>query len=143
MDTNSTTTLDQNAIVRNIALKYHRAYVDLMQPTVSYPWLLTNGFMADQVHVNSAGGLYCANLLWNDLNLFALGLPRKLTLTKSGPQLQLSYDTSASAVYRLEVSTNLQSWSAVFTNPVGVATFSTNFPPDPPRSYYRLRLTPN
>ena len=52
LDTNSTTTLDQNAIVRNIALNHHRAYADLMQPTFSYQWLLTNGFMSDETHLN-------------------------------------------------------------------------------------------
>ncbi len=143
VDTNSTTTLDQNSVVRYIALKYHRAYVDLMQPTFNYPWLLTNGFMADATHLNSAGGLYCANLLWNDLDFFALGLPRRLTLSAAGPQLQLTYDTAADAVYQLEVSTNLTSWSAVFTNPVGLATFTTNFLPPAPPAYYRLQLTPN
>jgi len=142
-DTNSTTTMDENTVTRNTALAYHRTYADLMQPTVSYPWLLTNGFMADQIHVNSAGGLYCANLLWDDLGFFALGLPRTLSLSTAGPQLQLTYATSTGAVYRLEVSTNLQTWSAVFTNPVATATFSTNFTPASPFSYYRLRLTPN
>ncbi len=143
LDTNSSTTLDQNAIVRNIALNHHRAYADLMQPTFSYQWLLTNGIMSDETHLNSAGGLFCANLLWNDLSFFALGLNRTLSLKTSGPQLQLTYDTSAGAVYRLEVSTNLQHWSAVFTNPVGVATFATNFLPSAAHSYYRLGLTPN
>lgn len=143
LDTNSTTTLDQNAIVRNIALNHHRTYVDLMQPTISYPWLVSNGFMADGTHLNSAGGLFCANLLWDDLGFFALGSPRTLSLSAAGPQLQLTYDTAAGAVYHLEVSTNLQTWSAVFTNLVGVATFSTNFLPNSPQSLYRLRLTSN
>jgi hypothetical protein len=143
LDTNSTTTLDQNAIVRIIALNHHRAYADVMQPTISYQWLLTHGFMLDQTHPNSAGGLYCADLLWDDLGFFTLGLPRTLSHSALGPQLQLKYDTSAGAVYRLEVSTNLQNWSAVFTNPVGIATFATNFLPSAAHSYYRLGLAPN
>jgi hypothetical protein len=105
--------------------------------------LVTNGFMADQVHVNSAGGLFCANLLWDDLGFFALGLNRTLSLNTAGPLLHLTYDTSAGALYRLEVSTNLQSWSAVLTNLVGAATFATNFLPSAAHSYYRLGLAPN
>ena len=141
-DTNSTWTLDQNAITRSIAQRYHRTYADLMQPTVSYPWLLTNGFMQDTIHLNSAGGLYCANLLWDDMGFFALGLNRRLTLQPNGAQLQLSYDTSASARYRLEASTNLQTWTGVITNPLVTTTFTTNFTPPAPAVYYRLGLAP-
>ena len=59
-------TLGQNAIVRSIALEHDRAYVDLMQPTFSYDWLLQNDYMADETHLNSAGGLHTADLLWKD-----------------------------------------------------------------------------
>ncbi len=142
IDATSTYTLDQNLLVRNIALKHHRAYVDLMQPTISYDWLLANGFMADGTHVNSAGGLYCANLMWNDLGFFALGLNKKLSLTKTGVQLNLSYTTSASARYRLEFSTNLAHWTPILTNPVATASFTTNFPTSTAPAFYRLGLTP-
>ena len=70
-------------------------------------------------------------------------MPRRLTLRPAGPQLQLTYATAAGAVYRLETSTNWQTWSAVFTNPAGYATFSNNFLPAAPPAYYRLRLAPN
>lgn len=135
-------TKDQNTIVRNIALKYNRAYADILQPTVSYSWLLTNGFMADGVHVNSAGGLHCANIMWDDLGFFTIGLNKKLSLSSTGTQVNLSYNTSAGAVYRLEVSTNLQTWTAVVTNPVGNALFSTNFIPPSTPAYYQLGLRP-
>ena len=141
-DTNGTTTTDQNTIVRNIAIQYHRTYADLMQPTISYPWLLTNGFMADETHLNSAGSFHCANILWDDLGFFALGLDRRLNLQRNGTQMQLSYHTSASARYRLEFSTNLLNWTATFTNPVATASFTTNFPASPAPAYYRLGLAP-
>lgn len=141
-DATSTQTLDQNTIVRNIALKYRRAYADLMQPTVSYSWLVGSGLMADGVHLNSAGGLYCANILWDDLGFFALGLNKTLSLTKTGPQLHLSYQTMPGAVYRLETSTNLQTWTGVLTNPVGNALFATNFAAPATPAYYRLGLSP-
>ena len=141
-DTNSTTTIDRNTVIRNTALIYRRTYADLMISTTNYAWLLTNGFMADQVHVNSAGGLYCANIMWDDMGFFALGLNKKLSLTKTGSQLNLSYNTPTGAVYRLEVSTNLQTWSAVVTNSIGNSFFSTNFIPPATPAYYRLGLRP-
>lgn len=141
-DTNTTTTLDQNAIVRNIALRHHRAYVDLMTPTISYPWLLTSGFMQDTVHLNTAGGLHCANIMWDDLGFYALGLNRRITLQPNGPQLQLSYQVTTNAWYRLERSTNLHNWVSVLTNAAGSATFTTNLTSSPGPVYYRLGLTP-
>lgn len=142
IDSTTTYTLDQNALVRNIALKHQRAYADLMQPTISYDWLLAHGFMADGTHVNSAGGLYCANLMWDDLGFFALGLNKTLALTKTGSQLNLSYQTMPGAVYRLESSTNLQTWTGVLTNPVGNVLFSTNFTAPSAPAFYRLGLSP-
>ncbi len=140
-DTN-TLTLDQNTIVKNIALQYNRAYADLMQPTTSYSWLQTNGFMADEVHLNSAGGLYCANIMWDDLGFFALGLDRRISLQPNGPQLQLSYTTTTNARYRLEISPDLQAWTPLWTNPVANAVFSTNLAPGTGPAFYRLGLTP-
>jgi len=145
-DTNATPgsykTADQNLIVRNIALDHHRAYVDLMQPTISYDWLRTNGYMADGTHLNSAGGLLCANIMWDDLGFFALGLNRQLSLLPFGSQMQLSYHTDARAAYRLETSTNQLNWLAVVTNPPGSTLFSTNFNPTSAGAFYRLGLSP-
>jgi hypothetical protein len=142
LDTNYPSTMLLNTIVRNIALRHQRAYSDIMQPTISYPWLVTNGFMADEVHLNSAGGLYCANLLWNDLGFYALGVDRRITLQSVGPQLELSYQTTTNAIYHLEFSTNLVQWSGVFTNPIGGGPFSTNFTPAAGAVFYRVGLAP-
>ena len=142
LDISSSITPDQNTIARNIALRHGRAYADLMQPTVSYQWLVSSNFMLDVTHLNSVGGLYCANIMWDDLGFFTIGLNKKLSLSSTGTQLNLSYNTSAGAVYRLEVSTNLQTWTAVVTNPVGNALFSTNFIPPSTPAYYRLGLRP-
>lgn len=142
VDTNTSNTLDQNTIVRAIALEYRRTYCDLMQPTVSYPWLLTNGYMDDPTHLSSAGGLHCANILWDDCGFFALGLDRRIALERAGHQMQLRYNTAAGARYRLEASTNLQTWSVLLTNTLTAATFTTNVTPPSAPIYYRLGLTP-
>lgn len=132
----------QNEIVRSIAVAHNRAYVDLMQPTVSYNWMVSQGYMADAVHLNSAGGLFCANLLWNDLGFYAIGVDRRLSLQLVGPQLRLSYHTTTNAIYRLEVSTNLTHWTGVLTNPIGAGLFTTNFAPASGPEFYRLNLAP-
>jgi len=145
-DTNSAPgsykTTNQNAIVRSVALAHDRAYVDLMNPCVSYPWMVANGYMADPTHLNNAGGSFCADILWDDVGFFALGLDRHIALQQNGNQLQLSYATSGNATYRLESSTNLQHWSVVLTNPVVSGTFATNFPAASGVAYFRLGLTP-
>jgi hypothetical protein len=134
-------TTNQNLIVRNIAIRHGRCYADLMQPTVSYDWLATNSFMADVTHLNSAGGLYCANIMWNDLGFYALGLDRRINLQRIGAQLQLSYNTFTNARYRLEISTDLHTWSPFLTNPIANAVFATNFTSGNGPAFYRLRLT--
>ncbi len=80
--------------------------------------------------------------MWDDMGFFSLGLNKKLNLTKAGSQINVSYNTSTGAVYRLETSTNLQTWSPVVTNSVGNVLFSTNFIPPATPAYYRLRLRP-
>lgn len=132
----------QNEIVRNIAMTHNRAYVDLMQPTISYNWLASQGYMLDGVHLSSAGGLFCANLLWNDLGFYAIGVDRRITLQSDGAQLQLNYPVTTNAIYRLEVSTNLTHWTGVRTNPVGAGLFTTNFTPASGSEFYRVNLAP-
>ncbi|HEX5220413.1 MAG TPA: hypothetical protein VFZ59_12655 [Verrucomicrobiae bacterium] len=134
-------TIEQNHMVRNAAITHRRAYVDLMQPTVSYEWLLANGYMADQTHLNSAGGLLCANILWDDLGFFALKLPRQINLYGSPDPLELSYQTDLRAVYRLETSADLQTWQPLLTNAPGSGLFTTNVNPNG-TVFYRLGLTP-
>lgn len=141
VDTNTTTTIDQNTIVRTIALEHNRAYVDLMTPSISYQWLVDQGYMQDPTHVNPAGGLFCANIIWSDLGLFAVGENRRINLQPLGNQMQLSYQTSTNARYRLEISSDLKTWTPIFTNPVVNATFTTNFTPETAPAFYRLNLT--
>lgn len=106
-----TYTLDHNRVERNIALAYDRAYVDLMQPAISYDWMSANGYIPDGVHLSPAGAQWAMNVLWNDLNFFALGLPRSLSLQKLGEQLRVSYPTSPGLNYTVLSSADLQTWN--------------------------------
>jgi len=141
-DSTQSVTLDQNTIVRNIAVNHRRAYIDLMQPFVSYQWMRDHWFMLDDVHLNYSGTIRCANIMWDDLGLFALGQDRSLSVEAINNQVRLTYNTSTGAVYRLETSTNLQNWIPLLTNPPGNAVFSTNFAPDG-QACFRLGLSPN
>lgn len=142
IDTNSNYTVEQNTAVRNIALRHQRAYVDLMQPMVSYPWMMSMGYMADGTHLNNTGGMVCAEIMWNDVGFFALGLNKRLTLNRAGNLVELSYAASTGAVYRLETSTNLQTWAGMRTNLGDNSVISTNFIPAAASAHFRLRLSP-
>jgi hypothetical protein len=138
----STWTPDQNTVVRNIAIRHGRAYVDLMQPTISYNWLATQGFISGGTHLTQSGSVHCANILWDDLGFFALGLDRRVSLQPIGEQVQLSYTISPKARYRLEASPDLHTWIPLWTNSVAAGTFTTNVAQGNGSRYYRLGLTP-
>jgi hypothetical protein len=143
-DSSNTLTLNHNAMVRNIAVRHNRTYVDLMQAGLSFDWLNTNGLMyTDGVHLSHAGGQWAANLIWTDLGFFALGLPRHLSLALNGGLSQLTFPTAAGATYTLQSSSNLLDWLAEMTTPGAGSVASTNLPLTHPQRFYRLRLTPN
>ena len=135
-------TRKQNSIVREIALENNRAYIDLMQPTQSYGWLLEQGFMADSVHLNSDGGSFTADVLWDAAGFFALGKHRSLSLRKVGDDIRIEYPMSENLVYRLEQSTNLRDWAPIVTNGLGSANYSTEAPVPDGAIYFRLGITP-
>lgn len=75
-DTNLTAnaTVDQNRLVRYTAQQFHRAYCDLMNPSISFSWMASQGYMSDGVHVTEAGGQYLAGFLWYEFGFSALGV---------------------------------------------------------------------
>lgn len=142
-DTTNTWTTEQNQIVRGVAVNHRRAYVDLMQPGNSYDWLRTNGLISDGIHLTDAGGQWGANIIWNDMNLFALGLPRQLSLMMTGGLARVAFPTAPGATYTLQSSTNLQDWLTEMTTPGMGSVIVTNLPASAAQRSYRLRLTPN
>ena len=145
-DNTETRTLDQNQVVRSEAVSRGRAYVDLMQPGINYDWLRTNGLISiDGVHPTFAGGQWGANIIWNDMNFFALRLPRQIRRPRklSFGRIQISFVTAAGATYSLQSSSNLLDWSPEITMAGSGNPFSTNWPLTHPRKFFRLQLTPN
>jgi hypothetical protein len=142
-DTTNTVTADQNRIVRATAVRHGRAYVDLMQPGGSYESLTNHGLLySDGVHLSTAGGQWGAEIMWRDMNLFALGLPRSLTLQPTSGLMSVSFRTATGAVYGLQTSTNLTDWVPLLTVNGNGSTQVTNLQPVG-KQFFRLNLTPN
>ncbi len=68
--------------------------------------------------------------------------PRALTLSMSGGSSVIQFAGTAVAPYVIERSTNLNTWSDVFTvtSPIYGATSFTNDSPPQPAAFYRVRL---
>jgi len=107
-DTNPLTplTVEQNTLVRYTALQYNRAYCDLMNPSISWPWMNSQGYMMDELHVTTSGGLYLARYLWYEFGFAALGAgipPQTVSFTafptKGSVPLAVKFvDTSVASV---------------------------------------------
>ena len=87
-DTNPATavTVAQNTLVHYTAQQFNRAYCDLMNPSISFPWMNSQGYMSDGTHVTENGGLYLARYLWYDFGFGALGVgipPQTVSFTAS------------------------------------------------------------
>jgi hypothetical protein len=144
LDITTTYTLDHNQTVRNLAVSHNRAYVDLMQPGGSYESLQTNGLiLADGVHLSAAGGQWGATIMWNDMNFFALGLPRRLALEPTNGLMRVAFPTAPGAVYGLQSSSNLLDWVPLLTVTGNGSLQATNISPAVPHQFYRLNLKPN
>ena len=142
LDTNSTWTIDQNTLVRSIALTYHHTYMDCMTPSVSYAWMLANGFMADETHLNLQGSTYIAGSVWNDLGFFALRAPRRIAVQLVQGHVRLSFATEANIRYTLESSKDQQTWQTVLSTIGDGSTVGTNLPPTASGNSFRLQLDP-
>jgi len=143
IDTNSTWTIDQNTLVRSVALTYGRTYVDCMTPCHSYYWMVTNGYMADQTHLNAQGSQYLANFVWNDLGFYALRTPRALAIQSIPQGINLNYQTASGILYTIESSSDFMTWQSLSTNSGNGLPVSTNLAPSGASAAYRLRLQPD
>jgi hypothetical protein len=142
VDTNSTWTIDQNTLVRSVAVTYGRAYVDCMTPCHSYWWMVTNGYMLDETHENPQGSQYLANIAWNDLGFFALRTPRVLAINSLQNGINLNYQTTTGILYSIESSPDFVVWQPLSTNSGDGLPVSTNLVPSAATTSYRLRLQP-
>ena len=64
----------QNALVRQAAIRSGRAYLDCMNPCISFSYMASHGLLGDSVHPSNLAYDYLANtVLWQQLGFFALG----------------------------------------------------------------------
>jgi len=142
VDTTTTWTIDQNTVVRSVALDYHRAYMDCMTPAVSYDWMLAHGFMSDATHLNYEGSSYLAGFIWDDLGFFSLRVPHSLTIQSLGNQLRLSYGTAPKIFYTLESSEDRIRWEPLFSTIGTGMMMNTNLQSTGSPRWLHLRLNP-
>ena len=143
IDNSTTYTIDQNTLVRSVALDFQHAYADCMNPAVSYDWMVNMGYMTDVTHENLMGNTYLANFPWNELGFFAIGTPRKLDIELTTNGVNLKYQTWTNILYTIESSDDLVHWQSVSSQPGDGSIVITNFPSNDLEKSFRLRLNPN
>ncbi len=138
-----TPTVVHNSYIRSVAEAHGHPYVDCMNPSVSYYWMLERGYInTNDVHQTLLGNKYFVNFVWNGLGLYSIGAPRKLYYANSPGMITLNFDRSTNAVYTLQTSTNFLDWESIATAPPTSLPFSTNIPVTDPMRVFRLQLSP-
>lgn len=141
-DTNSNQTADQNEIIRNVTITSGDVYLDTMNPSVSYEYMLTNGWLLDFVHLSNIGGSNSARIAWNDMGLYALNVPRTLTIEHNNGFATLTHGRSMNASYMIQSSTNSVDWLDLGVSPAGSTPYSTNVVTSGESGLFRLKLSP-
>jgi hypothetical protein len=141
-DETSVFTPVQNQLVRDAAVRGNHAYVDCMTPCVSYQWMTNNGLLADAIHPSLTCDRFLADIVWQQLGLFALGTDRHLALDFVGAVARLRWVTAANINYELQSSTDMIHWTSLETVAGdGETHVYTNFSPAASSSVFRLSLT--
>ena len=107
----------QNRLVRQAALRDGYAYVDCMNPCVSYQWMTNHGWLIDVMHLSGIGCTSLADVVWDQLGFFALREDRRLNMIPGSDVVWLEWQTSSNLTYQLQSSSDLKSWSALQTSP--------------------------
>ncbi|NGO38614.1 SGNH/GDSL hydrolase family protein [Limisphaera ngatamarikiensis] len=106
-------TQPQNRLVRDLARRHGRIYVDGMTPMVSYSWMRSQGYLVDGLHLSDAGYAVLTDLIWRQLGLETLRLDRRLYITRIGDRVHLQWAARSNLVHEVWVSTDLQSWTPI------------------------------
>jgi hypothetical protein len=136
-------TLKQNRLVREAALRDHRAYIDCMTPCVSYQYMTNHAFLDDVIHPSNLGDQFMAGILWQELGFFALRIDRQLTVQSLGSAgVRLAWATSSGVIYDLQSSADLSAWASLTSVPGNDAPFAyTNSMVGTSNVFYRLSLS--
>ena len=115
IDDTTNWTIGQNTIVHSIAVQYGRAYMDCMNPSISFDWMQAMGYMADNTHPDLSGSEYLVGYNWNGMGFFALGAPQSLSIQRSNGMALVSYLTAPGIQYGLETASDLRNWQSLLT----------------------------
>jgi hypothetical protein len=140
-DTQGLLTPLQNSINREAALRDGRAYVDGMNPCVSYQSMVTNQFLSDSAHPSHKCHGFLADIVWRQLGFYALRAERRLAAEPQPGGLRLSWSTATNLNYRVESSPNLANWSSEYFAP-GDGTVHTFAKSGSTNLFFRLALSP-
>jgi hypothetical protein len=132
----------QNALVRQAAVRDHRAYIDCMTPCVSYQWMTNNGFLDDTIHPSNLCNSFLANIVWDQLGLSGLRADRLLNVESLAAGFRLVWFTGPGLSYELQSSSDLMQWSNL-TSTIGDGTVQayTNSSSSSTTHFFRLRIT--
>lgn len=142
-DLSTNRTESQNLLVRAAAVRDQRCYVDCMTPLVSYPSMLSQGYLRDHVHLSASGSRVVADVLRDDLGLYALRLNRELRATQSAAGIVLDWETRQGVVFELQSSSNLLDWETRETTLGSGSRVSSTNDPAEQGEFYRVRLDEN
>jgi|GEM_PF-967182 hypothetical protein len=134
----------QNRIVRDLALRHERTYVDAMTPMVSYSWMRERGYLIDALHLSDAGYAFLAERIWRELGWYALRLDRRVRIEPQPAGARLSWTTRTNLVWDLLASTNLFHWEVVESARGGNETVTRPTPSfEGPVRFFRLQWRPD
>ncbi len=141
-DVTSVFTPVQNRLVRDAAVRGNHAYIDCMTPCHSYQWMTNYGFLDDALHPSNVCNRFLADIVWQQLGLFALRTDRSLEFELLGRAPLLRWKTAPGLKYELLSSTDLTHWASL-TNVVGYggAQTYTNEDYNMPSRFFRLSIT--
>jgi hypothetical protein len=131
----------QNSLVRQAAVRNHRAYLDCMTPCVSYQSMTNNGFLDDTIHPSTLCDNFLANLVWQQLGLFALRVDRTLAIDAVESGTRVAWTGASGITFELQSSSDLVRWAKVFSGTGnGKPQAYTNLLSPATTTFYRLNL---
>jgi hypothetical protein len=136
---NSSRTVDQNVLVRTIAVNHGRAYVDGMTPMISYSYMTNNGYLDDDVHPSNKYYQWLADTIWRQTLFSLLRKDRSLKLESIPDGYRLTCPRFSTASQNLLGSTNLIDWSIIQTNGPGTQPWLVT---NPPGNFFRTQFVP-
>lgn len=142
-DVSTNYTPRETRLIKEAAVRDHRAYLDCMSPCVSYQWMVAQGYMNDSIHPNNAGCAYLADIAWRHLGFFALRTDRQLSVKPMDGAIRLQWSSATNLLYELQSSINLSDWTPLQCMPgSGDRQAYTNNPSAASNAFFRLSLSP-